>query len=63
MGWEFVTSFDSDDRKFYWFWRRTADDSGEVLEESARRFLDLMECIENARRHGFEDPTEGPAGV
>ena len=55
MAWEFAAMWaDDDDHGWYWTWRRVADDSGERLEQSAR-FVALEDCIEDAKKHGFDD--------
>ena len=55
MGWEFAAMWaDDHDDGWYWTWRRVADDSGAALEQS-RRFGALEECIEDARKHGFDE--------
>ena len=54
MGWEFAAVWvDDADATWKWRWRRVADDSAETIEESAE-FCGLEDCIEDARRHGFE---------
>jgi len=55
MGWEFAALWaDDPDTPWQWIWRRVADDSGAVIEEStAFPHLDL--CIEDARKHGFDE--------
>jgi len=55
MGWEFAAMWaDDHDHGWYWMWRRLADDSGAALEQS-RRFAALDECIEDAKKHGFDE--------
>ena len=55
MGWEFTAMWADDcDHGWNWTWRRVADDSGAVLEQS-RRFAALGECIEDAKQHGFDE--------
>lgn len=55
MGWEFAAVWlDEADAPWQWVWRRVADDSGEVIAESAR-FPDLAPCIEDAKLHGFDE--------
>lgn len=57
MGWEFAARWvEEPEQAWKWAWRRVADDSGAVLEQSAL-FLNLEDCIDDARRHGFD---EGP---
>ena len=60
MGWEFAAlCVDDPDASWRWVWRRVADDSGEVLAESSG-FPRLDTCLEDARRHGFEEADCGP---
>ena len=55
MGWEFAAVWaDEGEGRWYWIWRRVADDTGTALEHSAR-FAELDECIADARRRGFDD--------
>jgi len=54
MGWEFAALWNDDSTPWHWVWRRVADDSGQVLEESAP-FMQLGDCIADAKKHGFED--------
>jgi hypothetical protein len=55
MGWEFAAIWvDDPDQAWKWIWRRVADDSGAVLEQS-REFPHLHACIEDAKHNGFED--------
>jgi hypothetical protein len=41
-------------RCWKWTWRRVADDSGAVLEQS-KDFVQLEDCLDDARRNGFEE--------
>jgi hypothetical protein len=60
MGWEFAALWvDDPDASWQWVWRRIADDSGEVIAESSA-FPRLDRCLEDARRHGFEEDDCGP---
>jgi hypothetical protein len=62
MGWEFVALWvDDPDAPWQWVWRRTADDSGELIAESPH-FAELDRCVEDARRNGFDEDSCGPAG-
>lgn len=61
MGWEFAALWNDDATPWQWVWRRIADDSGRVLEES-RAFDQLDECIEDAKKNGFEDDTSAGSG-
>jgi hypothetical protein len=55
MGWEFAAVWvDDPARCWKWNWRRIADDSGAVLEQS-KDFVHLEDCVEDARRNGFEE--------
>jgi hypothetical protein len=55
MGWEFAALWlDESAGTWKWVWRRVADDSGDVLEESAE-FERLEDCIDDARKNGFEE--------
>ena len=55
MGWEFAAAWvEEPDPRWQWKWRRVADDSGRLLEESSQ-FALLDECIADAKRHGFDD--------
>jgi hypothetical protein len=55
MGWEFAAVWiDEPDRAWKWIWRRVADDSGAVLEQS-RDFAHLRDCIVDAKLKGFDD--------
>ena len=61
MGWEFAALWvDDPDTPWQWVWRRVADDSGALLEQS-RPFGELAPCIEDAKGHGFEDDGCGVA--
>jgi hypothetical protein len=61
MGWEFAAVWNDDaDAPWQWIWRRIADDSGQVIEES-RTFGDLEACMADAKHHGFEDDGESYA--
>lgn len=61
MGWEFAAVWGIDPAKGWrWTWRRIADDSGEVLANSGA-FLRLDDCIQDARRNGFDDADCAPA--
>ena len=53
MGWEFAALWEDDATLWNWVWRRVADDSRNVLEQSAP-FVQLEACIEDAKKHGFE---------
>ena len=54
MGWEIAAVWrDEPDRSWSWIWRRVADDSGQVLEES-RSFTEFEACIEDAEAHGLD---------
>lgn len=56
MGWEFAALWaDEPDRDWHWVWRRVADDSAAPLQVS-ERFASIEECVEDAKRHGFDDP-------
>ena len=60
MGWEFAALWVEDvDSPWQWVWRRVADDSGSILEESPP-FTDLALCVDDAKRHGFEEGGCGP---
>lgn len=60
MGWEFAAFWiEEADARWQWVWRRIADDSGEVIEQSAA-FSHLDGCLEDARKHGFEEDGRGP---
>ena len=55
MGWEFAALWSDDaDAPWQWVWRRIADDSGRVVEESSA-FAALEGCMADAKDHGFED--------
>jgi len=55
MGWEFAAVWIDDPSRYWeWTWRRIADDSGAVLEQSAG-FVRLEDCVEDARRNGFDE--------
>jgi hypothetical protein len=59
MGWEFAALWVEDsDEQWHWVWRRRADDTGAALQESAS-FAQLDDCIEDARRHGFDEGDSG----
>jgi hypothetical protein len=61
MGWEFVALWvDDPETQWKWIWRRVADDSGELIAESAG-FPALNSCVEDARRNGF-DEDDCPSG-
>ena len=60
MGWEFAALWTDDATPWQWIWRRVADDSGHVIEESAA-FSELDACIEDAKKHGFESAAPGAA--
>ena len=60
MGWEFAAMWvDDPARSWKWTWRRVADDSGAVLQQSSE-FSALDDCIEHARKHGFDGSGCGP---
>ena len=60
MGWEFAAVWvDEPVRSWKRTWRRIADDSGAVLQQSGD-FHALEECIDDARRHGFDETGCGP---
>jgi hypothetical protein len=60
MGWQFAAVWVDDPvRCWKWTWRRVADDSGAVLEQS-REFVQLEDCVEDARRSGFDESGCGP---
>lgn len=60
MGWEFAAIWvDDPARSWKWTWRRVADDSGAVLEESAE-FALLEDCVEDARKNGYDASDCGP---
>lgn len=55
MGWEFAAlSVDDPDMPWQWVWRRVADDSGTLLEQS-NPFAGLDACVDDAKRYGFDD--------
>jgi hypothetical protein len=55
MGWEFAALYFEDaEEGWRWVWRRIADDSGKTLQESPT-FEQLDECVEDAKRHGFDE--------
>ena len=55
MGWEFAALWmDDPDARWQWVWRRIADDSGAVIDESTG-FPHLDLCVADARRHGFDE--------
>jgi hypothetical protein len=59
MGWEFAASWvDDPDSAWHWVWRRRADDSGAVIQESTR-FDDLIPCVKDAKKHGFDEDSCG----
>ena len=60
MGWEFAALWIEDaDSPWHWVWRRVADDSGRLIQES-RPFQDLKLCVADAKKHGFD---EGECGL
>ena len=60
MGWAFVALWvDDPDTPWHWVWRRTADDSGVLIAESAR-FSELDCCVEDARQNGYDADACGP---
>ena len=55
MGWQFAARWiDEAEPAWTWVWRRVADDSGAVLEES-QMFSSLDECVDDARMNGFDE--------
>ena len=55
MGWQIAARWaDEPESVWYWVWQRIADDSDIVIAESAR-FSKLSHCLEDARRHGFDE--------
>jgi len=55
MGWEFAAVWaEEPDSRWEWVWRRVADHSGALLEESSQ-FPRLADCIAHAKRYGFDD--------
>lgn len=60
MGWEFAAEWVEDPvRCWKWSWRRVADDSGAVLQQSGG-FVQLEDCVDDARQHGFDESGCGP---
>jgi hypothetical protein len=60
MGWEFAALWvDEADSPWQWVWRRVADDSGDIIAESAR-FAQLDHCIADAKANGFDEEGCGP---
>ena len=61
MGWEFAALWVEDpEGAWKWYWRRITDDSGALVEQS-RPFPALDDCVEDAKRNGFDEsgcPTE-----
>ena len=57
MAWEFAARWVEDaGHEWHWVWRRIADDSGMMLHES-QPFAALEDCIEDAKKHGFDERT------
>ena len=56
MGWEFAALWSDDTVPWHWVWRRIADDTGQVVEESIA-FHDLDACVDDAKKHGFDTPS------
>lgn len=55
MGWEFAALWpDEPDTPWQWVWRRIADDTGTLIEQSPP-FPELDACIRDAKTHGFEE--------
>jgi hypothetical protein len=55
MAWEFAAVWiDDPDQGWKWIWRHLADDGGALLGESGE-FPQLDDCIEDARRNGFDE--------
>jgi hypothetical protein len=55
MGWEFAALWVEDaDCPWQWVWRRVADDTGGVLQESCP-FQDLTLCVADAKKNGFDE--------
>jgi len=55
MSWQFAALWVEDpDGAWKWVWRRVADDSGAVLQQSPE-FDQMEDCLENARRNGFDE--------
>ena len=60
MGWEFAAVWVDDPvRTWKWTWRRVADDDGAGLERSGE-CVQLEDCVDDARRHGFDESGCGP---
>jgi hypothetical protein len=60
MGWEFAAVWLDDTRPaWHWIWRRIADDTGKLLEQSPP-FGALARGVEDARAHGFDEDGCGP---
>ena len=54
MDWEFIATWNDDaGRPWRWTWRRLSDDAGKGAP--SRSFASLDACVDDARRHGFED--------
>ena len=54
MGWEFAGVWTDDaSTTWQWIWRRIADDSGEIVEQSGP-FESFEACMADARTRGFE---------
>ena len=39
-------------------WRQVDDDTGADIQRSARTFNTLLECVEDAKRHGYVAPRQ-----
>ena len=54
VSWEIAAIFTEEPEPTWrWTWRRVADDSGRVIEESAP-FEEFDDCIEDAQVHGLD---------
>jgi len=58
VAWEFVSvlAVGEQSTELGWKWRRLADDTRAVLEES-EPLPDFAACIDDARKNGFHDST------
>jgi hypothetical protein len=51
LRWEFVPVQDKQDRTVRWTWR-AHEQSGKLAMQSEKLFDSLIECVDDAKRHG-----------
>ena len=57
LRWEFVPERAGPHRAVYWRWRAYTQ-AGKLFLESPESFDTFIECVEDAKRHGYRPPAE-----